>query len=753
MLTFIKKKDMVVIGGGLAGICAAISAARLGRSVALVHNRSMLGGNSSSEIRVWVSSATKHGVNRYARETGIMGELFVENQYRNIDGNPYIWDALLLEKVISEKNIELFLNTEITKVFMEGESIKKVSGNTLGSEQSIDFEAPFFIDCTGDGVIGYLAGADFRLGREGKDEFNESLAPNKPDSKLMGSSLLFYSKEENHKVEFIPPSFAKNIAQTEIAKNRIIHEKDSGAKYWWIEFGGELDVVHDNEAIKGELLSLIYGLWDYIKNSGKYNADNMTLEWVGTVPGKREYRRLLGDYVLKQSDIEEQTPFPDTIGFGGWSIDLHPSRGIYNESGGAYHSVADGIYPIPYRMLYSRNIANLFMAGRDISASHVALGGVRIMGTCALMGEAVGTACSLAVEKKCSPREIYQLHLPQYLQLLLRNDASVIGYRNLDADDLARTAEVSSSGHLREINTYVSNYRKYKLNQSVAVSFPVNPKLSAINVPISARTNTTLKVELWQTGKPQNYIPQELIDEQEVKVSKGELNWIRIPFNWSPEHEKNAFVIFRSNSDLELLLGCGKYPGVLSYVNIAIEEMNHPDLHKFTRESPVLHWTTQLIHNQNFIFNVEDETEAFVPQNIINGYVRPYSGPNMWTMRFGNRSEWVQLKLNGLVTISEIRLTFDDDVNEDLINLHHHYTEHPAMPEIVKDFRILYNQNGSWQELLNVTGNHVRHRVFKLENRVVTDNIRLEIMNTNGSEFMSIYEIRLYGRVKKCDEE
>lgn len=748
MITQNVKKDMVIIGGGLAGVCAAISAARLNKQVALVQNRSVLGGNSSSEIRVWVSSATKHGVNRYARETGIMGELFVENQFRNIDGNPYIWDALLMEKVHNEDNIELFLETDIHEVVMERSSICSVKGYMQGSERQINFEAPFFIDATGDGTIGFLAGNDFMLGREAKETFNESLAPEEADSELMGSTLLFYTKEENHPVKYVAPSFAEQIEKTSILKNRIIRSGDKGANYWWIEWGGEKDILHENGEIRGKLNGIIYGIWDYIKNSGKFDADHLTLEWVGTVPGKREYRRLVGDYILKQQDIEEQKYFEDAIGFGGWSIDLHPAKGIYNENGGAHHAVADGVYSIPYRMLYSNKVENLFMAGRDVSASHVAFGGIRIMGTCALMGEAVGTAAAMAVTKKCSPKKIYTDYLQEFQQLLLKNDASLIGVKSLDSRDLVSKGKITSSQSLKKINTYTNSFKEYELINDVAISFPVKPYFTGLKLLYSSHQETELTVELWETGKPQNYIPHKLIKTKTIILKVGTLNWQDIPINWHPANAQTAFIIIKANDKVSLFLGAGKFPGVLSYENKAIEEMNHPELHQFTRESPILYWTTQGVHNSNFIFEVKDETEAYLPENVNNGYVRPYGLPNLWSTRFMNQPEWLQIDFEEKKCINQIRITLDDDVNEDLINLHHHYTPHAAMPELVKEFKIYFLENGEWIEAASKSDNRKRHLVFDFETPLLTDAFKVEFLNTNGSPFISVYEIRAYGEEK-----
>lgn len=368
-----------------------------------MQNRPVLGGNSSSEVRVWVCGATGHGVNRYARETGIMGELFIENQYRNPEGNPYLWDLTLLEAVKAESNISLFLNTDVREVEAEGEAedrtIRSVIGWMMGSERLITFKSEAFIDCTGDGLVGFLAGADFRLGREARHEFNEEWAPEVPDNITLGSTLLFYTQDTGKPVRYVAPSFAKDITTTSIPIRRVIRSGDSGCHYWWIEWGGELDTVDENERIRDELSSVIYGIWDYIKNSGHFDAENMTLEWVGSIPGKREYRRFVGDTILTQNDILAQREFEDRIGFGGWSIDLHPPQGMYAEESGSKHLHADGIYHIPFSSLYSKNVRNLLFAGRNISASHVAFGTTRVMATCAIMGEAAGAGAALSVIK------------------------------------------------------------------------------------------------------------------------------------------------------------------------------------------------------------------------------------------------------------------------------------------------------------------------------------------------------------------
>ena len=318
----------------------------------------------------------------------------------------------MLEAVRAEPKITLFLNTDVRTSSADGVGREPAdpvgTGWQMGSEKEIRFVSPVFVDCSGDGLVGLLAGAEYRTGREPRSEYDESWAPEVPDDNTLGSTILFYTKDVGEPVRFVPPSFAKDITETAIPDGGSSGPETNGCAYWWIEWGGELDIVDDNETIRDELQAVVYGIWDYIKNSGRFDADNLTLEWVGSVPGKREYRRFIGDHVLTQHDILGQTEFEDRVAFGGWSIDLHPPGGVYAAERGSKHWHPDGNYHIPLRSLYSRNVANLWMAGRNISASHVAFGTTRVMATCAVLGEAAGVGASVALRNGLSPRELAQ---------------------------------------------------------------------------------------------------------------------------------------------------------------------------------------------------------------------------------------------------------------------------------------------------------------------------------------------------------
>ena len=375
------RADYVIAGGGMTGVCSAITAARAGVKVILVQDRPVLGGNASSEVRLWVLGATSHmgNNNRWSREGGVLDEILVENTFRNKEGNPVLFDMVLMDKVLAEPNITLLLNTVVYKV--EKNDTRTISRLTAinpqnGTEYTI--EGDLFADCTGDGTLGYLAGASFRMGAEEKEEYGEGFAPDKQEyGELLGHSILFYMKDTGRPVKYTAPDFAIKDAERHIPKLQnpnYFNPAQHGCKYWWLEYGGRLDTVTDTERIKFELWRVVYGVWDYIKNSGKFpQAENLTLEWAGLFPGKRESRRFTGLYTITQQDIIEQHTHYDAVAYGGWSIDLHPSDGVFSPKNGCNQWHSKGVYQIPYRCYVTPDLDNLFIGGRIMSSSHVAM--------------------------------------------------------------------------------------------------------------------------------------------------------------------------------------------------------------------------------------------------------------------------------------------------------------------------------------------------------------------------------------------
>lgn len=407
--------DFVVAGGGIAGMCAAVSAARLGCNVALVNDRPVLGGNNSSEVRVHLGGYSEVGPNE---GLGRMIREFGHTKKGNAQPAANYEDSRKQEFIDNEENVTLFANCRAVKVITDSGSIKAILIRHIETGEMHWLKAPLFSDCTGDGTIGYLAGADWRMGRESRSEFGESLAPEKADSMVMGASVQWYSVKKDSRTTF--PEFSYGVTF-----NEDNCEKVTMGEWTW-ETGMNLDQIRDAERIRDYGLMVVYSNWSYLKNHKNDNdrwADR-DLEWVAYIAGKRESRRLLGDYILKQDDIDKNVFHEDASFTTTWSIDLHfPDPENSRKFPGAEFKTAtvhNWIYPyaVPYRCLYSRNIDNLFMAGRNISQTHVALGTTRVMRTTGMMGEVVGMAASLCHKYSCSPRDVYRYHLDELKPLM-----------------------------------------------------------------------------------------------------------------------------------------------------------------------------------------------------------------------------------------------------------------------------------------------------------------------------------------------
>jgi len=399
------KYDFVVVGGGVAGMCAAISAARLGLKVAIIHNRPVWGGNNSSEVRVHLGGQIR--LEPYPELGGIVKEL---SPLKGGNAQPAAQyeDDKKIALMNSEPSIAQFLNYHAFAVTMKGKNIKSVTARHVETGEELIFSALVFADCTGDGTIGVLAGADFAMGRESKSEFNEPTAPDKSDKLTMGSSVQWYSVKTDAENTFPVFQFGLNFDEEN-------SQKVTMGEWTW-ETGMNFDQITDFERIRDYGLMVVYSNWSFLKNQSveKEKYADRSLEWVAYIAGKRESRRLLGDYILKEQDIMDNTVYPDGTAATSWSVDLHYPDPKNSEQfpGQEFKSIAVQTsihpYPIPYRCFYSRNVSNLFMAGRNISVTHVALGTVRVMRTTGMMGEVVGMAAFLCKQHKTTPRGVYE---------------------------------------------------------------------------------------------------------------------------------------------------------------------------------------------------------------------------------------------------------------------------------------------------------------------------------------------------------
>lgn len=742
-----KKYDVIVVGGGLAGISAAISAARLGCEVALVQDRSVLGGNSSSEIRVPIGGACDF--NPWARETGIIEELFNEDRVKNHRDIWYgkatsVWDLVLYEAVRKEKRIELFLDTSARDVTISNRNSKRIQEINcfqLGTEKEVTLRADIFIDATGDGTIAYRAGAETRMGRESKSEFNETLAPVKKDNHPQGSSLMFHVQDIGCPVPFVPPDWIPDYPTDDDLPSRIHEDVESG--YWWIEVGSPpFNTITDNNKIRHELIRQLLGVWNHIKNYGNHGAENLALDWMGVVPGKRESRRIMGDYILCENDVKKSVLFNDRVAFGGWFIDLHTPGGILanNEPPeitlcGSKEEIEKHhvyIYSIPFRSLYSKDICNLLMAGRQISVTHVALGTTRLMGTCATIGQAVGTAAYLCKKYNIFPRELYNKNIVELQQLLLKQDCYIPKMRNNDEDDLARGAKVavSSDEKLRfeegKIGVvYESPRQRYvsisNLQNERAQLFPVSADhIDYIELLLESKNSTQAQVEvdLRKANNIWDFSSSKKLKTAKTFLSKS-LSWVKFNIGQSVEPNKLYWISVKSNDEV-FWRYCENSPvGVTSASRI------------------INRWAFQ---NGSYSMRIFPESFPYKGENIISGVTRPEEWTNIWISDSCKRfPQSVELDFGKNITFNNIYLVFDTNLSRS------HMLTPPLFkaPECVKDYSLFYELDGKWKPLLQVKGNYYRRRVHNF-NKINSKKLRIEIHSTNKNQSARIYEVRVY---------
>jgi hypothetical protein len=718
------RRDLTVIGAGLSGICAAIMAARKGVSVALVSDRPVIGGNSSSEMRMWTRGATG-GENIYSEEMGILGELKLKNLYRNMEANVVFWDEILFDAVFAENNITLFLNTHVNEVALEAKQrLLHVDGLQQGSEKRFRFTSDVFVDATGDGTVGFLSGAEFTGGREGRELYGERFAPEKSDEYGLGSSLFFYSKEMNTAVSYTPPDYAykkEEIAPLIGSGGRIINERMNGTDFWWLEYGGTRDTIRDNQDITIELKRIVFGIWDYIKNSGKFDADRLTLEWVGTLPCKRESRRLKGEYVLKQQDVEERKYFQDGVCYGGWYMDFHPPEGIFSKEEFCVQTPVS-VYAIPMRCLYSRKVDNLLFAGRLISVTHAAFSSTRIMDTCALTGQAAGMIAAYMNQYHVSHDEVYREHLEEVQQDLLKNDMFIPEMQNHDPDDKAREATVT-----------VSSVRPME-NRDSSVSLPLDedfhfllpgfgPK-GTLKIKLDCVETTMLRYSVLGCEYRAGFRPGKVISEGEISVSTGAEQWIKLPVH--PDQGTSYHIVLRKTRLVRIHCSPHSYTGfVARFANR--KKLYHP------------------------CFVVEGCDSLFGAANLTNGFSRPHDVPNLW-ISDECAEAWVQLRWSKKISVKEIRLFFNPDLSRELVNAktihfseHHGFIPRDSMPpELVKGYRISASSGEGLREIVDVADNIVRMAVHPLSPSVQTNSLRIEFTGTWGSPFFEVFEIRVY---------
>lgn len=699
--------DVAVVGGGISGVCAAIAAARQGARTVLLQDRPVLGGNSSSEQRVWAVGATAMGRNRYAAETGIVGELDLENLYRNPEGNPYIWDSILLDFVLKEPNITLYLSTTVLRTEGTAQQLEKLFAYSMTQDLWLEVTARYFIDCTGDGTLGVLAGAQWMRGREAKAEFGESLAPQEADLFTLGNSLLFCSRDAGKPVPYRKPDFAYDIDYihrliTENEKPLQLHT--SGCDLWWLETGGRLDTLADGQEIRLELQRLVYGIWNYIKNSGHFASDNLILDWVGNLPAKRESRRLVGKHVLTQNDILEHREFSDAVCAGGWPIDTHPPGGIYSRRE-ACEQLDAGVYQIPLGSLQAQTIDNLYFAGRNLSASHLAFASARVMKTCGCMGQAVGTAAAL----RCLGGNISRLQ-----QTLLWDDQWIPG---LDGHFSNGLKLVSASGYAAYENTAVE--RMLPLKEDFWIMLPAFENTLYLWMQGAAPCTAEL-----YAGRQRRACDEMTLLAAKTLPLTEQAQWVGLEV---PKTDGGELYLRLPAGDHQIGISATHIPGCVGSIG-----------------------SRTGLRLADPCFRLGKAVSLFGPEQALTPPVRPEATPNQWRAPLPAHME-LSLPAGHA---RQLQLVFDTDLNRDYNQLKPDYYGNgwDAMPAaLVRHFRVLTQKDGQWVCVTEETGNH--HRCCTLSLPDDAQKLRIELLSAWGGTHAGLYGVRLRTSLPRFREE
>ncbi|WP_341416219.1 FAD-dependent oxidoreductase [Paenibacillus filicis] len=731
------QSDVTVVGGGIAGVCAALAAARNGVRVALINDRSVLGGNASSEVRVHINGSAYHGISPsyYGREGGLVEELklrlFRYNPLYNKKLMYSVSDAVLLDLVYAEPNIDLFLNTSIHETGMEGGRVAWVEGLQLASERKFRFESPYFIDCSGDGIVAYQAGAAYRRGREASSEFDESLAPEEADSYTMGDTILFQTREESFKVPFRRPDFAYDITKLSFFENlkkglnsRALPRKLGNlGGLWWLEYGGQLDVIGDNEEITLELRKLVYGIWDYIKNSGEYdNVDHLILDYVCPIPGKRESRRFIGDYTLSQKDLTEKPPLPDAVAVGGWAMDLHAAKGIYDEAPATAFHFVPGLYNIPLRSLYARDVPNLLLAGRNISASHVAFGSTRVMATCGCMGQAVGTAAALCVGYGTDPALVGRDRVSELQARLLRDGQTIMGMREETDPYFTSGLTVRASSQRRYSNE--SGTETAPLDGGLCLVLPVcTDRAESVEIRVKNGGNSSeqLQVTVYGGERKETYIPGPELKRCSLDIAPGYDGWVQLELGCERPADDKVYLVLEGSAELSVYCNEDKPVGAVSF------------LYRPEYPARVRKWDKSICYR-----NMRPEQNMYAPGHVVNGYSRPYGLPNVWISarrEEAGEPDWLELAFAEPKSLEELQLVFNSQ-----LDLEHF--DHPIGP-LIKEYNILLTLADGSERLIEVRDNYLSLNKHKLDAERVTT-IRLEFLATYGWPYYEVFAVKLY---------
>ncbi len=584
------------------------------------------------------------------------------------------------------------------------------------------------------------------MGAETADEFGEKLAPSEDYGHLLGHSIYFYSKDTGKPVTFIPPSYALTDI-TQIPRFRSFNAKEDGCRLWWIEYGGRLDTVHDTETIKWELWKVVYGVWNYIKNSGLFpEAETLTLEWVGQIPGKRESRRFEGDYLLHQQDVVEQHLHPDAVSYGGWALDLHPADGVYSEKPGCNQWHSRGVYQIPYRTLYSRNIHNLFIAGRIMSATHVAFAAIRVMLTVAHAAQAAGMAAVLCRKYSLLPAEIAQQpYIGELQRELLKRGQHIPRVQLTDPADLMNTAVVNASSELALVSL-LDNGAPVPLNYSWAQMLPIAAQtpVPAIRFTVDVTEPTTLRFELRTSDIPENHTPDVLLASHEIALEAG----VNQPVTFAPDvvvdQARYVFVCLMRNAAVSVHTSEQRISGILAVTNA-----QNPAVSNYGKQQPTEDIGVEAFefwvplrrpNGRNLAFTLSEPLTVFGVENVRNGWGRPSFAPNAWIAALDDPAPRLRACWDEPQSIKAIQLVFDTDFDHPMESVLMGHPER-VVPFCVKHYRV---RDEAGNVIAEDGDNHSTQIDITLPEPLLTNALEVELLATHGNAPAALFALRCY---------
>lgn len=726
--------DFTVIGGGISGIVAAVSAARKGLTVSLVQDRPVLGGNHSSECRVHLSSSAGRGYGQYNRESGIVDEIkqsilhFNPRYNKKLDYD--LTDMTLLYMVKKEKNITLFLNTVVNEVEKEEEYIVAVRGYNKFEEEYYQFVSPLFADASGNGVVAYNAGVTSFVGREGKEKYGENLASEVADHNVMGSCILFTVGTANQEIPFVKPNFAYDYEEDGILK--WVNRPETGRKLpvnlkevdgiWWLSYGGSLDTIKDHDAIDFELKKLVYGFWDYVKNSGAYkNTENYYINWIAPFPAMRESRRFLGDYVMTEHDLLGKTEIKDRIATGGWSIDIHDTEGVYGSGKISQFGKVDALYNVSYRSTYAKEIENLFLCGRILSASHIALGSLRVMQILGAIAESTGVAASLCKKYGVLPRAISQGEYLKELQDTIQKDGVYVQDRKEDVG-MMEEAVITSSSEAQLENTKLEEF--VTIIEDLALALPIGI-LDSLEICLKACEDTILEIDFYSGNNEKIYMATNRLKRISIKLEKGFLGYREIIANIENIPNERVYVVLRKNSNVEVGTAYDSLVGNLSFY------FSNGRLKRCKVRHSRYYSTTYNICFQNVL----PKQNPYAALQVKNGYQRPVKNPNIWIADAKDKRPSIYVEFKRYITIKEIQLLFNSEQDKDHFN--------QGIPSLVKDYNIVIETEEGRNDIIEVRNNYLALNTHYVSYQK-TKKITVTLLENYGSRYKGIFGMKVF---------